>query len=453
MNFLTKGIEMRYWGLSAIFLAKAATGFADDGNVVAGYYENWSQYRPPSGGRAVFFPKNIDPTILTDIHFAFAIFGFVDSSIDPANPHLTGNFLLQPVEWNDQSVLYDQVQDLKKIHPSLRAILTIGGWGFNDPNDPNGIGNHTYKLFSEMVSSEASRNQFIQSAVDYAKKYSFDGIEIDWEYPGDLTRGGSSSDFGNFLILLEGLQTACKAQSPPLILSYAAPAIIPAGVPDSYKVDPQSYYTWLKQCSDYVDRMHVMTYDYHGPFDSPKITGVNAPLMSDTSPSSTNMIQATLSNYLDNGVPPSKIVLGLAGYGHSYSGVQGLTPENSGPGAPFSGAGSAGSSTKSPGFLAYYEIADFIAQEQLTFGTDAITQTAYAYNSASQEWVSFDTPQTIALKAEYAKSLGLKGVMFWAIDDDEYTWGTTYPNLRAAYHVFYPQYSGFPGLARKLGRL
>jgi chitinase len=434
---------MKYWGLSAILFAKATWGLADEGNVVAAYYENWSQYRPPSGGRAVFFPKNIDPTIITDIHFAFAIFGFVDASLDPNNPHLTGDFSIQPVEWNDQSVLYQQIQGLKQINPKLRSILTIGGWGFNDPNDPNGIGKTTYKLFSQMVSTEASRTQFIQSAIAYVKQYGFDGIEIDWEYPGDLTRGGSNADFGNFLTLLSEMQTACKAQSPPLVLCYASPALIPSGVPAQYRDNPQTYYQWLKECSDYVDRMHVMTYDYHGAFDNPKVTGVNAPLMADTDPSSTNFIKATMENYINNGVDPQKIVLGLAGYGHSYSGVENLTETSNGPGHVFSAAGDAGPSTKSPGFLAYYEIADATATNQLTFGTDSTTQTAYGYNTSTQQWVSFDTPDTIALKAQYAKSLGLKGVMFWAIDDDEYAWGNRFPNLRSAYQVMAPQTADF----------
>jgi chitinase len=194
-----------------------------------------------------------------------------------------------------------------------------------------------------------------------------------------------------------------------------------------------------------------MAYDYHGPFDNPKLTGVNAPLSADTDPSSINFIKATLENYINSGIPASKIVLGLAGYGHSYSGVQNLSATNNGPGHVFSGAGNAGPSTNSPGLLAYYEIADLIANKQMTFATDSITQTAYAYNTSTQQWVSFDTPETLALKAQYAKSLGLKGVMFWAIDDDEYAWGNKFPNLRSAYQVFYPtKKHGFAGPFKKV---
>lgn len=429
---------MKSWSLSAILLCTSILAYADNSSVVAAYYENWSQYRPPSGGRSVFTPQTIDPNIITDLHFAFAIFGYQDSSINPKNPHLTGDFLLQPVEWNDQSTLYPQIQALKKINPSLRTLLSIGGWGFNDPQDPNGIGTQTYHLFSQMVRDAQSRSQFIQSAISYAEQYGFNGIDLDWEYPGDLTRGGSEEDFANYIQLLNELYSACKAQSSQLLLTMAAPAIIPAGVPASYRENPSSYYQWLANCSVYLDRLNVMAYDYHGAFDNPMITGVNAPLLQDMDPLSVNCIKATLSNYLDNGVPASKIVLGLPGYGHSYGGVQNLSTASNGPGHAFTSSGQAGPSTASPGMLAYYEVADTISSGQLIFATDSTTQTAYGYNSSTQQWVSFDTPETIELKAQYARSLGIAGVMFWAIDDDEYAWGEKFPNLKSAYHVFFP---------------
>lgn len=403
--------------------------------IVAAYYENWSQYRPPSGGRAAFFPNMIDPSILTDVYFAFGVFGFVTKSIDPTNPHLTGDYTVQPVEWNDQSVLYPQIQSLKQKNPNLRTLLSIGGWSFNDPNDP--MGAFTYKLFSEMVANQTNRTQFIDSAISYAHKYGFNGIDIDWEYPGDLTRGGAEEDFVNFIEFLKECYSACKSTSPSLILSYAAPAIVPFGVPQYYHDNPAIYFNWLSECSMYLDRLNIMAYDYHGPFDNPMITGVNAPLNKDTNPDSTYYIKATIENYLQNGVPASKMVLGLPTYGHTYGGVPGLSPSDYAPGKPFTSPGNPGPSTLSPGLLAYYEIADKIALSELTFGTDSVTSTAVAYNGASQQWASFDTPDTINLKAGLAKTSMLLGVMVWAVDNDEYAWGTTYPNIRSAYNVFY----------------
>ena len=87
--------------------------------------------------------------------------------------------------------------------------------------------------------------------------------------------------------------------------------------------------------------------------------------------------------------------------------------------------------------MAYFEIGDMTASSKLTFGTDSTTSTAVGYNLDQQQWVSFDTPDTISLKAQLAKSKNLLGVMFWAVDDDEYQWGTKYPSIRSGYSEFY----------------
>jgi len=405
-----------------------------EGAVVSGYYENWSQYRPEVGGRPKFMPDLIDPNILTDLNFAFAVFGFVSKSIDPQNPHLTGDYTMQPFEWNDESVLYPDIEALKQKNSQLRTHIAVGGWSFNDPNDPNGMGQFTYKLFSEMVSEKSHRSEFIESAVAYCKKHGFNGIDIDWEYPGDLTRGGTEADFDNFVEFLKELDAACKAESPGLHVTYASPAIVPSGVPEKYHSDPALYYEWLAECAKHVDWFNVMCYDYHGAFDQPKLTGVNAPLKKDTEPSSTLYIVETVNNYLNHGVPADKIVLGMPTYGHSFGGVSELTPSNNGPGLPFTRAGAAGPGTGEPGLLAYFEIADMIANKELVFATDLATSTAYGYNENTEEWVSFDTPDTIELKVDVVKSNGLKGAMFWAIDNDEYWWDK-YPNISAAYNL------------------
>lgn len=426
-------------GIVFVFLASANILHANDEKhspIIAAYFENYSPSRPASGNRQAFSLSMVDPNLLTDIYYAFGTFGFVTKSIDPSNPHLTGDFKLQPTEANDLNVLYPQIQALKKLSKNgLKLILSLGGWNFNDPNDPEGAGKSTYHLFSQMVSTEANRKQFIDSAISYAHLYGFDGIDIDWEYPGDKKRGGVPEDFANFLNFLKEASAAFSQTKPPLILSYAAPAAIPSNIPEEHK---QGYFKWIAECSKYLDRIGLMTYDYHGPFDVSKITGVNAPLNRDTNPSSQHYIAKTLQNYLDIGVPASKIILGMPTFGHSYAGVSELQVDNTAPGKPFETGGAPGPSTQLAGFLAYFEVSDMIKKQQLTFGTDSVTSTALGFNLSTKNWVSFDTPDTIKLKAELVLKHHLAGVMFWSLDNDEYQWEPRFPNIRAARGILYP---------------
>lgn len=39
------------------------------------------------------------------------------------------------------------------------------------------------KIFPQMASDSGSRSKFIESAIQFAKRYGFQGIDLDWEYP------------------------------------------------------------------------------------------------------------------------------------------------------------------------------------------------------------------------------------------------------------------------------
>jgi chitinase len=43
-----------------------------------------------------------------------------------------------------------------------------------------------------MASTEEGRNNFTESVVTFLKKFSFDGLDLDWEYP--TQRGGTPED-------------------------------------------------------------------------------------------------------------------------------------------------------------------------------------------------------------------------------------------------------------------
>ena len=75
---------------------------------------------------------------------------------------------------------------LRKANPSLRILISVGGWGAGG--------------FSSMAKSEDTRKKFALSCLDAIKRYHLDGIDVDWEYPC-LDWGGidsSPDDRDNF---------------------------------------------------------------------------------------------------------------------------------------------------------------------------------------------------------------------------------------------------------------
>lgn len=53
-----------------------------------------------------------------------------------------------------------------------------------------------------MVADPAKRAIFTSSVVEFIKKYNFDGLDFDWEYPG--SRGGVPADKVRILLLEYG---------------------------------------------------------------------------------------------------------------------------------------------------------------------------------------------------------------------------------------------------------
>lgn len=98
------------------------------------------------------------------------------------------------------SDFYRRTTNLKKKNPALKVFIAVGGW------DAGG------KVFSDTARTAGSRRAFIDSAIRLMQSYSFDGIDIDWEYPFAPDRGGADEDVENFVTLMKELKAACGSR-------------------------------------------------------------------------------------------------------------------------------------------------------------------------------------------------------------------------------------------------
>ena len=139
-----------------------------------GYYESWANTR---SCQAVA-PEDLNLDGFTSMNFAFAFF-------DPST------FQITPMDSNGAS-LYSRFTALKNKKPGLEAWISVGGWSFTDPGP-------TQTAFSTMVSSASNRQAFINGLIKFMDTYGFDGVDLDWEYPGADDRGGVSADTENYV--------------------------------------------------------------------------------------------------------------------------------------------------------------------------------------------------------------------------------------------------------------
>lgn len=325
----------------------------------------------------VLQPGEINARKLTRINYAFA--NIKDGRMIEGFPTDAANFAA--------------LHALKKENPSLTVLVSVGGWLWS--------GN-----FSDAVLTQASREVFIDSVVDFIKRYNLDGLDIDWEYPGQVGAGNRfrPEDKQNYTLVLKELRQRFNREEKKLhrrlYLSVAA------GSQASFLE-----HTEMRAAARYLDTVNLMCYDYYEPGDSPT-TGLNAPLFTDPADPKQVSADRSVREFEQAGVPAGKIVLGAPFYGHEWGDV---SAQNNGlyqQGKPVPGA-----------FTSYGNIvATMLPTDARQTGFarywNSAAQVPYLYNAKTGVFVTYDDPESMKLKAEYARSHHLGGMMFWTYESD-----------------------------------
>ena len=308
---------------------------------------------------------------------------------------------------------FGQLQALKKQYAKLKTMVSIGGWTLSAP------------LYS--ISRDAQkRADFDKSAVYVIVKYGFDGIDIDWEYPGGGGLDGSgvatTCDGANYNLLLKAVRDEMNRQTAIDGKKYYLSIAGPGGEATIANMDPKA----ISQITDWIN---IMTYDFHSGEDS--YTGINSPMVNiDPSAGRANWsVQGATQTYLNGlngkgGVPAAQLVLGVPFYGRGWDGVQ------AGPNGD--GLGQAGYEATSPGLVeTEFPYNSLFSSGVLTYTNgvyvgaggyqrywNAEAQVPYLYSATAKRFITYDDSESMRVKANYANQLGLGGLMFWELSED-----------------------------------
>ncbi|KAJ7473248.1 endochitinase [Mycena latifolia] len=329
------------------------------------------------------------PTQLSWDKYTHMVFAFAVTTPDPAN-----------ISIDNSTLLTDFVAEAR--NNNVSPLLAIGGWTGS-------------RYFSTAVTAE-HRSRFVQAALGLVTQYGLDGIDFDWEYPGQQGIGCNvvaSDDSANFLAFLE-----LRQENSTLVLTAAVGTQPFVGADKEPMTDVSAF-------ADVLDRIELMVYD---AWDSSTThtAGANAPLTD---------CPGHQQGSVTSAFPAEKIVLGLAAYGHSYN----VTPADAEPSSgglstypALGGAQPAGpsdnSSSTAPdvcdnvagvsGVYTFAELVDtgFLSEDGTPLENhvyDQCTRTPYVYNETSHVLISYDDPMSFAAKGEFIVDRNLAGFAIW----------------------------------------
>ena len=142
---------------------------------------------------------------------------------------------------------YGKFVAYKEAYPEKKFLLAIGGWSDSGSSK-----------YSNMLANPALRSNFVTEAVKFIQEYNFDGLDLDYEYPAYQWNGEPkpASDKEGFTAWVKELHEAFKPYGWELTAAVsAAQYTIEAG----YEV---------AEISSYLDAIHLMTYDFHGTWET-----------------------------------------------------------------------------------------------------------------------------------------------------------------------------------------
>lgn len=365
--------------------------------------------------------------------------------------------------WGAQAVMgnFNQLKKLKDKHKQLKVLVSLGGWTYS-------------RNWSLAAATEQGRKDLVSSCIDLfikgnlpteiwmtdwqhpdqpptkkqqfggpgVAKGIFDGVDIDWEWPG-CDKGLSGNKFdpqhdkANFVALLKEFRK--QLDDPELVKNYpprggkylltaflpADPGIMAAGW-DAAEV---------MKCLDFGN---IQGYDFHGAWEN--TTDQQSALL----PSGSGLsVEAAVNAWIKAAGESarSKLTFGIPYYSRGWKGVG--TEHTDG----LHNSATGGADGKyEPGVNDYRVIAQ-LDDGYKVYYMPGKTDCSFAWRYSEKDHVfwTFDDATVVYQKAAYAKKTKLGGVMAYSLDGDDPTTGVLSQQIRAGLDGTKPPFNGVNG--------
>ncbi|KAJ2817558.1 hypothetical protein FBU31_006183, partial [Coemansia sp. 'formosensis'] len=267
----------------------------------------------------------------------------------------------------------------------------------------------------------------------YVKANNLDGIDIDWEYPGRLGDNCNvfdvANDTPNYLKFLQSLRaamdTAFGTRQKMITLAVRVQPFDINGVPS----------TDVSAFAKVVDYANLMQYDINGGWNN--VTGPNAPFNFQQGEGLQVSFVSAINDWIAAGFPANQLTAGIGFYGRSTIALEDMTKDPTNQYQPQSQLVPLGDSEDAPwydvcagttansGVWQWKHLRDQgvltspgAAAAPWVRQWDSVSQTPWLFNPSTKQFISYDDPQSLQVKINYAASKGLAGAMVWSANMD-----------------------------------
>ncbi|NKF23723.1 glycosyl hydrolase family 18 protein [Solimonas marina] len=296
----------------------------------------------------------------------------------------------------------------------IKVLLGIGG----DTSVDAPLG------FQQATADTQHRNALVNAIVAAVQAGAYDGVDVNWESVNLQTDVSAVQD------LLHALRMALDEASPQTHLLLAYPAATASNSSD-YAALAQM----LLPIQNDLDQINLQTYVMAGPYPG-WVTWFNSPLHAgDCTFASTGQkppaIDSTVSAFVAAGIDPSRIGIGVQLVGVDWQGGSGT--DTGGVSKPCqswdtSAQAADGQDRGAPdyGNWRFRDVADVLRDDTQANGYVAgyDSQAAAAWlgrdeaGDSNDHFVSLETAQSIAAKAQFIQAQGLGGMIVFEISQD-----------------------------------